>query len=57
MCNMVLKAKINVTGSLDTAPWGLDTAPCSGSSNEIKEKKQKPRHGGVSGEHGPCPVT
>ena len=23
----------------------------------IKEKKQKPRHGGVSGEHAPCPVT
>ena len=23
----------------------------------IKEKKQKPGHGGVFGEHGPCPVT
>ena len=24
---------------------------------EIKEMRQKPGHGGVSGEHGPCPVT
>ena len=38
MCKMVLKAKFYVTGSLDTAPCRLDTALCSGASNENLQK-------------------
>ena len=39
MCNILLKAKIYVIGSLDTAPWGPGTAPCSGASNENQRKE------------------